>query len=193
MRKYVYLPLSDAFTAPLEPDVNYPSRSDLEGSAAVLDGIYVSVCDSCWCSTLFIIGGPTKRALASRMLVLFFLRVLSLPRTRRARAKTRGEKVPPMCSTDASPSESPPDSLLPSTTIPHEHQDYYELVRRLFSLLPAACDRLESDAVLVIDAGPFSSVSFSDVWRGSSQGLPVAVKSLWCYSPRNLIPLRSGL
>jgi len=45
--KYVYPPFSDAFTAPLEPDVSYPSGSDLEGSATVLDGIFV--CESRVC------------------------------------------------------------------------------------------------------------------------------------------------
>jgi len=39
IKKDVYKPFSDAFTALPEPDVNYPSRSDLEGPAAVLDGV----------------------------------------------------------------------------------------------------------------------------------------------------------
>lgn len=39
MEKNVHSPFSDALTALLEPDVNYHSRSDLRGSAAVLDGV----------------------------------------------------------------------------------------------------------------------------------------------------------
>ena len=168
--KPVYPPFSDAFTAPLQPDVDHPSGSDLEGSATV-----------------------TERGFASRMFAFFILQVLSLLSAWRAKIRARREKVSPMYSAETSPSKSRPDSLLPSATIPHEGQDYYELAQQLLPLLPAACIRLESNAVLIIDAGPFSSGPFSEVWRASSQGLPVVVKSLWCYSSPEFDPAEIGI
>jgi len=127
------------------------------------------------------------------MLGLFILQVLSLLSAWGVKIKALREKASSMYSADASPAVSPPDSLLPSATILHERQDYHELARRLLPLLPAACNRLESNGVLIIDACPFSSGSFSDVWQASSQGLPVVVKSFRCYSSSEFDPAEVGI
>jgi len=134
----------------------------------------------------------TKRALVSRMSALFILRVLSLLPTRRTRVR-REKVVPTMHSADPSPSKSSSDSLVPSTTVVRERQDYYEIAQPLRPLLPAACNRLEPDDVLIIDTSPFSSGSFSDVWQGSLQGQLVAVKSLRLYSSPEFDPAEVGI
>ena len=159
------------------------------------------MCEPCWwCSILFTLvfaspqrltGWPTKRAPVSTMTIFFILRVLSLLHT--WRAKTRREKVPTMHSADASPSKSSPDSPGFFITVLHERQDYCELAQRLRPLLPAACNRLESEDVLIIDTSPFSSGSFSEVWQGSLQGLVVAVKSLRLYASPEFDPAEVGI
>lgn len=162
------------------------------------------MCEPCWwCSIPFTLvfaspqrltGWPTKRALVSTMTILFILRVLSLLRTWRwPKTKARREKVPTMHSANTSPSKSSPDSPAPSITVLHERQDYCELAQRLHPLLPAACNRLESEDVLIIDKSPFSSGSFSEVWQGSLQGLLVAVKSLRLYASPEFDPAEVGI
>lgn len=141
------------------------------------------------CLTFFTSECPTKRAPISRMSILSLLRVLSLLHTWRTKIKARRKKVSPMYSADASPSDSP----LPSTTIPYKRLDYCELARQLLPLLPATCNRLESDDVLIADTSPFSSGSFSEIWQASLGGLPVAVKSLRCYCSPEFDPTEVGV
>ena len=120
----------------------------------------------------------------------FIIRVLSRLRRKRAKAKARQEKASPV---DTSSSKPPSDSSLPSTTVLRGRQGYYELARRLRPLLPPACNYLEPDDISILDKGPFSSGSFSEVWRGSLQGLPIAMKSLRLYSSPEFNPAEVGI
>ena len=47
--------------------------------------------------------------------------------------------------------------------------------------------------VEIVDTAPFASGGSSEVWRGTFQGRPVAVKSLRCYSSPEFVPAEIGI
>ena len=121
-------------------------------------------------------------------LFCFFFR----PRANLRRTKTEGKKATP-CSADSPSFRSPPASVLPSNPAQHEPEGYYDLAVRVKHLSPPDCIWLQSDAVQITDTTAFSSGGFSEVWRGSFQDLPVAVKSLRCYSSPDFDPADVGI
>lgn len=94
---------------------------------------------------------------------------------------------------DAPSSTSPSGSTLAVTVIQHGRKCYYNLAQRLRQLLPSSCKWLESDDVQITATTAFSSGAFSEIWKGSLQGSPVAVKSLRCYSSPEFDPAEVGI
>lgn len=85
---------------------------------------------------------------------------------------------------DASPYGSSSGSTLPTKVTQSRH----DLAQQLRPLLPPTCNWLSSSDVCIIDTTPFSSGGFAEVWKGSVQGLIVAIKSLRCYSSTEIDP-----
>lgn len=107
------------------------------------------------------------------------------------RAETRGE-----ASTTRPPNnpsfQFPPGPTIFSKAIQDECQSYYDLAQRTRGHLPQNCTLLGSGDVQIIDTTPFSSGGFSDVWKGSSKGRLVVVKSFRCYSSPKVDPAEIG-
>ena len=84
-------------------------------------------------------------------------------------------------------------SIFPSEAIWNDSQSYYELAQRLQKVLPPGLNRLGSGDIQIVDTQPFASGGFSEVWKGTLQGRPVAVKSLRCYSSPEFDPAKVGI
>ena len=96
------------------------------------------------------------------------------------------------CNT-VSPPLSSTSSTFPSGAIRNDSQSYYDLTKRLQKLSPPDLNWLGSDDVQIIDTAPFAAGGFSDVWKGTFKGRPVAVKSLRCYSSPEFVPAEIGI
>ena len=133
-----------------------------------------------------------KATLAAKVnvFVLFhFFHLLHRPRTWRTRAQAQGEEVPITDFADAPVFASPPELIPPTQVV----QDYYDLAQRLRQLLSPICSWLESEDVQIVDTTAFSSGGSADTWRGLVRGLPVAIKSLRCYSSPEFDPAEVGI
>ncbi|KAF9793044.1 kinase-like domain-containing protein [Thelephora terrestris] len=84
-------------------------------------------------------------------------------------------------------------SIFPSEAIWNDSKSYYELAQRLQKVLPPGLNRLGSGDIQIVDTQPFASGGFSEVWKGTLQGRPVAVKSLRCYSSPEFDPAKVGI
>ena len=125
--------------------------------------------------------------LIAKVNTFFLCRLLRRPRTKKAKAQ--GEEGPPGHSTGA-PTFVPPPGPTPFTK---GIENRCEPAQRLRPLLPRTCGWPPSDDIQVIDATPFSSGSFAEVWKGSVQGQIVAIKSLRCYSSPGFDPSGVGI
>ena len=119
----------------------------------------------------------------------FFHRILYLVYRPRARRSNVQGEVPVTHISDASTFGPPSSSTLPTKITESRH----DLARQLQRLLPPTCNWLSSSDVRIIDTTPFSSGGFAEVWKGSVQGLTVAVKSLRCYSSTEIDPAEVGI
>ena len=129
----------------------------------------------------------TKILLPTRFFRLFLLR-----RARRSNAR-RAKGTPITESISASPPLSPTGSTFPSGAAQNDSRTYYDLAQRLQKLTPQNLNWLGPDDVQIIDTAPFASGGFCDVWKGSFQGRPVAIKSLRCYSSSEFNPAEVGM
>jgi hypothetical protein len=75
----------------------------------------------------------------------------------------------------------------------HNAQSYYELAQRLQRLAPPDSIWHGPGSVQIVDTAPFASGGSSDVWKGTFQNRPVAVKSLRCYSSPDFDPAEVGI
>ncbi|KAF9793040.1 kinase-like domain-containing protein [Thelephora terrestris] len=91
----------------------------------------------------------------------------------------------------------PPRYTTASTARPevtqHNAQSYHELAQRLQRLSPPESNWYGPGSVQIVDAAPFASGGFSDVWKGTFQNRTVAVKSLRCYSSPEFDPAEVGI
>lgn len=121
--------------------------------------------------------------LVAKANTFFLCRLLRQPHTKKAKAQ--GEETP--LTPSAGALTSVPSPGLKSA------ESLCELAKRLRPLLPQTCDWPPSDGIQVIDAAPFSSGSFAEVWKASVQGQIVVVKSLRCYSSPEFDPPEVGI